>query len=161
MLRPKHRSIDLAALATGGGLFVIAALSGLLGLAAFVRVSGPTVGDILAFDASLGVPADLPDRLSVERADGTKCQFDLQVMQRVRGSVIVEAATSQSPHAYRLHWAGAHSSLDAGDCGAAADIVAPDTVMATLLVATGGVGVGPTKRPLPVYLLGHAPRGGQ
>ena len=136
-------------------------LTGVLGLADLVRVSGPAVGDVVAFDANLGVPADLPGRLDVVRADGTPCEFDLDVMQQVHGSLIVDAATSESPHAYRLHWAGMHSSLGADDCGTTADIVASDTVMATLLVATGGVGVGPQKQVLPVYLLRHTPKGGQ
>ena len=161
MLRPKDHSTNLVLLAVGVGLFGMAVLTGVLGLADLVRVSGPAVGDVVAFDANLGVPADLPGRLDVVRADGTPCEFDLDVMQQVHGSLIVDAATSESPHAYRLHWAGTHSSLDANDCGANADIVASDTVMATLLVATGGVGVGPQKQVLPVYLLRHTPKGGQ
>ncbi len=160
MLGPHHRSHTLVLLAIGAGLVVMAILSGMLGVADFVRVSGPGVGDVVAFDANLGVPTDLPTRLSVVRADGTRCQLDLEVMQRVHGSLIVDFATSESPHVYRLHWAGAHSSLGASDCGAAADIEASDTVMATLLVATGGVGVGSEKRALPVYLLRHTPKGG-
>ena len=160
MLSPRHRSHTLILLAIGAGLVVLATLSGMLGVADFVRVSGPGVGDVVAFDANFGVPADLPTRLSVVRADGTQFQLDLEVMHRVHGSLIVESATSESPHVYRLHWAGAHSSLDASDCGAAADIEASDTVMATRLVATGGVGVGSEKRTLPVYLLRHTPKGG-
>jgi hypothetical protein len=152
---------NLILLAVGAALVGMAALSGVLGGADFVRVSGPGVGDVVAFDANVGVPADLPTRLSVARTDGTRCQLDLAVMQRVHGSLVVDAATSDSPHVYRLHWAGAHSSLDSGDCGAAADIVASDSVMATLLVATGGVGVGPEKQVLPVYLLRHTPTGGE
>jgi hypothetical protein len=161
MLRPKDHSTNLVLLAVGVGLFGMAVLTGVLGLADLVRVSGPAVGDVVAFDANLGVPADLPGRLDVVRADGTPCEFDLDVMQQVHGSLIVDAATSESPHAYRLHWAGMHSSLGADDCGTTADIVASDTVMATLLVATGGVGVGPQKQVLPVYLLRHTPKGGQ
>ena len=148
MLRPGGRSNHLVLLAVGVVLVAMAALSAALGLAGLVRVSGPAVGDIVAFDADLGVPEDLPDRLSVVRADGTPCQLDLRVMQGVHGSLIVDAATSEaaaggSPPSFRLHWTGAHSSLDAGDCGATAEIVASDRVMAALLVATGGVGVGP------------------
>ncbi len=160
MPTPGGRSNKLVMLAVGAGLFGMALLTGLLGLADLVRVSGPAVGDVVAFDANLGVPADLPTRLNVVRADGTQCQLDLEVMQRVHGSLIVDAATSEAPHSYRLHWAGTHSSLDGRDCGAAAEIVASDTVMATLLAATGGVGIGPQKQVLPVYLLRHTPKGG-
>jgi len=160
MLRPQYRSNKLVLLAVGGGLLGMAALSGVLGFADLVRVSGPAVGDVVAFDANLGVPEDLPTRLSVVRTDGTPCQLDLGVMQLVHGSLIVDAATGESSHAYRLHWAGTHSSLGSADCGAAADIVASDAVMATLLVASGGVGVGPDKQVLPVYLLRHTPKGG-
>ncbi len=171
MLKPGGRSNHLVLLAVGVVLVGMAALSGALGLAGLVRVSGPAVGDIVAFDANFGVPEDVPDRLSVMRADGTPCQLDLRVMQRVHGSLIVDAATNGattngaatggSPPSFRLHWTGAHSSLDAGDCGATAEIVASDRVMAALLIATGGVGVGPGKRALPVYLLRHTPNGGQ
>jgi hypothetical protein len=160
MLSPRDRSHSPILLAVGAGLVAMATLSFVLGVADFVRVRGPGVGDVVAFDANFGVPADLPTRLSVTRADGTQCQLDLEVMQRVHGSLMVDAVTSDSPHVYLLHWAGAHSSLGAGDCGAAADIVASDTVMATQLVATGGVGVGARKRALPVYLLRHTPKGG-
>ncbi len=139
----------------------MAVLSGVLGLADLVRVSGPAVGDVVAFDANPGVPEGLPTRLSVLRADGTSCQLDLNVMQRVHGSLIVDAAIGESPHAYRLHWAGTHSSLDRDDCGSAADIIASDRVMAALLIATGGVGIGPDKLVLPVYLLRHPPKDGQ
>ena len=161
MLKPGDRSTGLVVLAVGAVLVAMAALTAVLGVAGLVRVSGPAVGDIVAFDADLGVPEDLPDKLRVVRADGTPCQLDLHVMQRVHGSLIVDEATGDSPPSFRLHWAGTQSSLDAGDCGAAADIVASDRVMAALLVATGGVGVGSAKRTLPVYLLRHTPKGGQ
>jgi hypothetical protein len=158
MLRPEGRTPKLALLVVATGLIAMATLSAMLGLADFVRVSGPAVGDIVAFDANVGVSADLPDRLSVVRADGSPCQLDLQVMQKVHGSLIVAAAIGGSPPSFRLHWAGRHSSLGAGDCGTTADIVASDRVMAALLVATGGVGVGPTKVALPVFLIRHAPK---
>jgi len=161
MLKPQGRPNNLVLLAVGAGLLGMATLSGVLGFADLVRVSGPAVGDVVAFDANFGVPADLPTRLSVVRADGTPCQLDLGVMQRVHGSLVVHAATGESSRAYRLHWAGTHSSLGSGDCGASADIVASDGVMATLLVATGGVGVGPDKQVLPVFLLRHTPNSGQ
>ena len=161
MLKPQGRANNLVLLAVGAGLLGMAALSGALGLADLVRVSGPAVGDVVAFDANFGVSADLPNRLSVVRADGTPCQLDLDEMQFVHGSLVVHAATGESSHTYRLHWAGSHSSLGSGDCGASADIVASDSVMATLLAATGGVGVGPDKQVLPVYLLRHTPGSGQ
>jgi hypothetical protein len=161
MLKPEDRSAGLIVLAVGAVLVAMAALTGALGLAGLVRVSGPAVGDIVAFDANLAVPEDLPDKLSVVRSDGTPCQLDLHVMQSAHGSLIVDEATNDSPPSFRLHWTGTHSSLDAGDCGATADIVASDRVMAALLVATGGVGVGSAKRELPVYLLRHTPKGGQ
>jgi hypothetical protein len=82
-------------------------------------------------------------------------------MQLVHGSLVVHAATGESAHAYRLHWAGLHSSVGSGDCGPSADIVASDGVMATLLAATGGVGVGPGKQVLPVYLMRHTPNSGR
>jgi hypothetical protein len=161
MLKPQGRANNLVLLAVGAGLLGMAALSGALGLADLVRVSGPAVGDVVAFDANFGVPADLPTRLSVERADGTRCQLDLDEMQLVHGSLVVHAATGDPSHAYRLHWAGLHSSAGSGDCGASADIVASDGVMATLLAATGGVGVGPGKQVLPVYLMRHTPNSGR
>jgi hypothetical protein len=161
MLKPRNRSNGLVLVAVGAGLLGMAALSGVLGFAGLVRVSGPAVGDVVAFDANLGVPEDLPTRLSVVRTDGTPCQLDLGMMRLVHGSLVVDEATGEPAHAYRLHWAGMHSSLGSADCGAAADIVASDGVMATLLVASGGVGVGPDKQVLPVYLLQHTPKGSQ
>jgi hypothetical protein len=161
MLRPGDRPSNLTLLAVGIVLATLAALTAALGLANLVRVSGPAVGDIVSFDANLGVPDDLPTKLGVVRTDGTPCQFDLYVMQSVHGSLIVDAATTESPPSYRLHWSGTHSSLGGDDCGATADVVASARVMAALLVATGGVGVGPTKQALPMYLFGHPPKSSQ
>jgi hypothetical protein len=160
MLKQKGRPNNFVLLAVGAGLLGMAVLSGVLGFSDLVRVSGPAVGDVVAFDANFGVPTDLPTRLSVVRADGTPCELDLNVMQLVHGSLVVHAATGESSHAYGLHWAGLHSSAGSGDCGASADIVASDGVMATLLAATGGVGVGPDKQVLPVFLLRHTPKNG-
>jgi hypothetical protein len=154
------RTTQLTLLAVCASLVVMVAVTAALGLADLVRVSGPAVGDIVAFDAKLGVSDDLPNHLSVTRTDGTACQLDLQVMQRVHGSLIVDATSRDPQPAYRLHWSGTHSSLDANDCGPTADVMASDRVMAALLVATGGVGIGPHKQALPVYLVRHPPRSG-
>jgi hypothetical protein len=160
-LRQGDRSTKLVVLAVGAGLLGMAVLTGALGFADLVRVSGPAVGDVVAFDANFGVPEDLPTRLSVVRTDGSPCQLDLNVMRQVHGSLMVDSATEEAPHAYRLHWAGTHSSLGSDDCGTTADIVASDRVMATLLVASGGVGIGADKQVLPVYLLRHPPKDGR
>ena len=158
MQRQNDHSAKLVVLAVGVVLFAMAVLTGVLGLSDLVRVSGPAVGDIVAFDANLDVPEDLPAKLDVTRADGTPCELDLHVLQLVHGSLIVDATIGGPPPSFRLHWTGMRSSLDAGDCGAAADIVASDRVMAALLVATGGVGVGAAKRVLPVYCCSIRPR---
>jgi hypothetical protein len=139
----------------------MAALSRALGAADLVRVSGPAVGDVVAFNAAPGVPPDLPSRLSVVRTDGTPCPARPWRDAVVHGSLIVDAATATRSTPTRLHRAGTHSSLGSGDCVTTADIVASDRVLATLLVASGGVGAGPDKQVLAVYLLQHTPKGSQ
>ncbi len=161
MLKPRHGATDLAALATGGGLFLVAALSGMLGLAEFIGANRPAVGDILTFNTAGGVPDSLPGQLGVMRTDGSPCQLDLRAMRDAHGSMVVEAVTNTAPRAYRLHWAGTPTHRQAGDCGTSADIEASETVMATLLVAAGGAGLGPEKRELPVFVLQHMPQTAQ
>lgn len=148
----------LIAVAVGLALVGMATLNAMLGLHSLARVSGPAVGDIVAFDVDTPIPDTLPTQLQVVRADGSPCQLDLTVMRQVHGSLVVDRTTNTAPLSFRLHWAGRHSSLGATDCGPTADITATDRVMAALLVATGGVGTGPSKRALPVYILRHTPK---
>ena len=155
MLKPQGRANNLVLLAVGAGLLGMAALSGALGFA-----SRPGAGQRAGCGRCRGVrcqfrrarrPADLGSTWCGRT--GTPCQLDLNEMQLVHGSLVPSTRRrARSSHAYRLHWAGLHSSAGSGDCGASADIVASDGVMATLLAATGGVGVGPGKQVLPVYL---------
>ena len=155
----RHTTAEKLAIFAVGMFFVgLAAASALVGLHSLVRVSGPAVGDIVAFDVDTTIPDTLPARLTVVRVDGTPCQLDLAVMRDVHGSLIVNRAADTSPATFQLHWAGRHSSLGATDCGTTADITATARVMAALLVATGGVGTGPTKQALPVYILRHTPK---
>ena len=147
-----------ALLAVGAVFIAAAALSAFVTTANLVRVRGPAVGDIVAFDANVAIPDELPQRLQVARTDGSACELDLSVMQRVHGSLIVDGAADTSMGAFQLHWAGAQTSQGGNDCGPAADIVASDRAMSTLLVAAGGVGIGQDKQALPLFLINHTPK---
>jgi hypothetical protein len=80
------------------------------------------VGTMLAFDTT--GPATVGDwvRIIAQRADqmsGT-CLLDLGVVRAGGGSLLV---TGQTGRVLSAHWAGAHTTHDASDCGTEAELV--------------------------------------
>jgi hypothetical protein len=64
------------------------------------------------------------------------------------GSVVIEARLPQTGSGYRVHWAGARSSEDPGNCGASADLMLSQADIEVLALAAGGYGVS-SKRLIP------------
>lgn len=81
----------------------------------------PRVGDIIKFSADGST--EKGDRIPVHRRDRFACVLDLGQMRQSGGSLVVEARIPGAEPAYRLHWAGTHTSADAADCGTSADLV--------------------------------------
>jgi hypothetical protein len=121
---------------------------GTVGLIQQAGEMGPKVGDIITFDPldqisrSMFVPiAAIP----AGNTPGVACALDARVMHANGGSVIVEARAPSSSFGYRVHWSGVHSSNDAADCGATADLLVNLDDLEMLAMAAGGFGVSATR----------------
>lgn len=104
------------------------------------------VGDIIAFEPSSD-PSDEPEaRLAVHRAGQFGCVLDLNTIRRSGGSLVVEMRLEDGGSRFQLHWAGARTTNDGGDCGRSADLILDRSDLDSLALAAGGYGVG-RKRP--------------
>lgn len=130
---------------------VAVALAGLVGTIGLVNQAdqlGPNVGDIVAFDPLDQMSHDMRARIAAIPADdrpGVACALDVRVMHANGGSIVVEARKPGSSFGYRVHWSGEHSSNDAADCGATADLWVGLDDLETLAIAAGGYGVRVSK----------------
>jgi hypothetical protein len=147
------RANDTNSSGTGTALLGIVAvlLGGLVGTIGLIRQAGemgPKVGDIVTFDPLDQMPRTMQARIAAIPADntpGVACALDVRVMHANGGSVIVEAREPGPSFGYRIHWSGVHSSGDAADCGATADLLVNIDDLETLAMAAGGFGVSATK----------------
>jgi hypothetical protein len=109
---------------------------------------GPAIGDIVAFDPLDPISRDQHQRLAAMPADdkpGVACVLDVRAMHANGGSLIIEGREPGSVFGYRVHWAGRHSSDDAADCGASADLMVSLEDVEVLAMAAGGYGVSAAK----------------
>jgi hypothetical protein len=127
------------------------------GLAAIISVStiadlehaSPHPGDILAFTPSATIaPADQNTRLLVHRQDRYGCVLDLDVLRQSGGSLIVETEIGGDGRNFRVHWAGARTSADTGNCGSDADLIVDRHDLDVVALSAGGYGVGRKRMPI-------------
>ncbi len=128
---------------------VLAAAAGATTITALGNIN-PGVGDIIAFTASSTAPIEDSSRLVVHRPDQYGCVIDLNVVHRSGGSLIVESRIGGDASGFRVHWAGARTSADTGNCGTDADLIVDHRDLGMLALSAGGYGVGP--KPKPVFL---------
>lgn len=114
--------------------------------------SAPVVGHIIAFDATRSDEAEPGRRLEVQRADGTGCVLDLNMVRRFGGSLVVETLAADSADGFRVHWAGKLTSDGAGDCGRDTNLIVGRRTLDLLASSAGGYGTGQDRAP--VYALG-------
>ncbi|HEY2617849.1 MAG TPA: hypothetical protein VGI78_10960 [Acetobacteraceae bacterium] len=124
---------------------------GTIGLIHAVGEFGPKVGDIVAFDPLDSISRDMHARLTAMPAGahpGAACVLDVRTMHANGGSVIIEAREPRTgtSFGYRVHWAGAQSSNDGGDCGSSADLLVNLEDVEVLAMAAGGYGVPASRR---------------
>lgn len=102
----------------------------------------PTVGDIADFSSRL-MTDGLPSVSVTAKQAGRTCVLASDVMARDGGSFVVVARPPAANGAYLIHWAGAHTSGGAADCGASADLLVSESDLLGLAEAAGGFGVHP------------------
>lgn len=103
----------------------IAAFAAASALSVIVRLgqTTPRVGDIVAFVPSATGPAGEGARLLVQRQDHSGCVLDLNVVRHSGGSLVVETLVDTAAGSFGVHWAGARTSNDPGDCGGDANLI--------------------------------------
>ncbi len=116
---------------------LLAAASGVAGLAREAAEMGPRVGDLLTFNPARAAPFESTARLTADRPGQQSCVLDLSLLQRSGGSLIVEQSGIGPDRLYRLHWAGPRTSDDATNCGSDADLLLPQTDINTIAMASG------------------------
>lgn len=123
-------------------VLLLASLGGLAALFAGLHV-GLRVGDILVFKPNANVADSLPVTatrlvaLPQRWAPAPTCMLDPAVMAHDGGSLVVETQ-SLTTAVYGVHWAGAHTSTGAGDCGGSVDLTMSRMDLQTLVNAIGG-----------------------
>ena len=113
-----------------------------------IAAGTPKVGDMVVFTPSAVGPAGEDIRLLVHRQDRYGCVLDLATLQRSGGSLVVETEISTQERMFRVHWAGARTSADNGNCGKAADLIIDHRDVDLLALAAGGYGLGPKRSPV-------------
>jgi hypothetical protein len=123
-------------------VLLLASLGGLTALFAGLHV-GLRVGDILVFKPevtvadSLLVTATRAASLPKVAAAIATCTLDPAIMAHGGGSLVVETRSLTQP-VYGVHWAGAHTSAGAEDCGGSVDLTMSRMDLQTLVNAIGG-----------------------
>ena len=147
---PKRRSRDSETLSdtvdslltAGTVVLLLASLGGVAALVSNLHV-GLRVGDILVFKPEANVADGLPvtatrsAALPQQPASAASCTLDPAVMAHNGGSLVVETRSLVAP-VYGVHWAGAHTSSGAGDCGGSVDLTMSRMDLQTLVNAIGG-----------------------
>jgi hypothetical protein len=132
-------------------------LAGMVGTISLIRAVGeigPKVGDIVAFDPTDPISADMKARVTATPTDGrpgVDCVLDVRAMHEGGGSLIIESRQPMTNHGMRVHWAGAHSANDSTNCGSAADLLLNQDDIEMLAMAAGGFGVPASKQHIALW----------
>jgi hypothetical protein len=105
----------------------------------------PRIGEMVAFTAAAEQPAEGGVRLTAQRPDQFGCDLDMNTLRHSGGSVVVENEVTRAPGSFRVHWAGEHTTVDIGNCGANADLIFDTHQLDVLAAAAGGYGAGPKR----------------
>jgi hypothetical protein len=62
-------------------------------------------------------------------------------MQRLGGSLLIEAVQIEPDRRFQVHWSGVRTSNSSEDCGSSADLLLNNAQVAALIFAAGGRGV--------------------
>jgi len=127
-----------------GAILALFAVAG-TALVQQVQGLGPSVGDIVAFDAGRPAPAELQQNVRA-LIDDRPCVLALQTLVGSGGSIVVEAVDPNSPAPYRIHLAGGPVGSDHTACAANGSLLVSQDALLTLATAAGGIGTGETKQ---------------
>ncbi len=100
----------------------------------------PAVGDVADFSSHQVNGDVLPVTVTATEA-GHTCVLASDVMARSGGSFVIVARQPAGDASYLIHWAGAHTSNGATDCGNSADLLVSKTDLLGLASAAGGFGL--------------------
>ncbi len=100
----------------------------------------PTVGDVADF-SSHQVNQDVVAVTVTATEAGHTCVLASDVMARSGGSFVIVARQPAAEASYLIHWAGAHTSNGATDCGSSADLLVSRSDLLGLVSAAGGFGL--------------------
>jgi hypothetical protein len=135
-----------------GAILALFAVAG-TALVQQVQGLGPSVGDIVAFDAGRPAPAELQQNVRALIDDtndpahsARPCVLALQTLVGSGGSIVVEAVDPNSPAPYRIHLAGGPVGSDHTACAANGSLLVSQDALLTLATAAGGIGTGETKQ---------------
>lgn len=123
-------------------VLLLASLGGLIALFTTLHI-GLRVGDILVFKPDttvadgLAVTATRSATLPQRSASAATCTLDPAIMAHDGGSLVVETKSLINP-LYSVHWAGAHTSTGAGDCGNSVDLTLSRMDLQSLVNTIGG-----------------------
>lgn len=126
---------------------LLAAASGMTGMARRAAFLGPAIGGIIAFDPAQMVSFETGLRLIAARDGQKNCVLDLDVMRRSGGSLVLEQRLAGPEHLYRAHWAGPGTSEAVTDCGSAADLLMSVKDVSLIAAAAGGFGAARSPGP--------------
>ena len=98
----------------------------------------PEVGDIAEFIPSQSV-GDMPPVTVTAHEAGRSCVLSSDVMAKSRGSLLI-VLRGPAAAGYMVHWAGAHTSAGATDCGASADLLVSKPDLLSLSGTASGFG---------------------
>ena len=133
----------------GMAAIALAGMVGTIGLIRSVGDIGPKVGDIVAFDPLDSMSRDLKARITaapVGGHPGVACVLDVRAMHAGGGSLVIESRQPMTPNGLRVHWAGARSADDDGNCGSSAELLLNQDDIEVLAMAAGGFGVAAQKQ---------------
>jgi hypothetical protein len=119
-MRPKKPAlVRLLPTLIVGAVCMGALFSAVAAVSAWKEATGPHVGDLIAFNGS-GLPMR-GKQLDVKTRNHAHCILDLGTLRSNGGSFSVEAA--RDAERFEVHWAGPHTMIGPGDCGASAELV--------------------------------------
>jgi hypothetical protein len=107
----------------------------------------PQVGDMVVFkpgsqDTDLWQMTIPGTKLSATGAPVGACSLDPNVMAADGGSLVVEGRVTEPSLQYTVHWAGAQTAKQGGNCGSDVSVTVSRTDLQRLANAAGGFGVG-------------------
>jgi hypothetical protein len=138
-----RESGELRAVIVALAALIILGLIVTAGLMQLADNLAPRIGDIISFSATT-IPSTSAASITADPngvLSRRPCVLDMQVIQSLGGSLLIEAVQSKPDRKFQVHWSGVRTSNSADDCGSSADLLLNNAQVAALIFAAGGRGV--------------------